>query len=95
MPVFRENVDFFFEEFIKVSTGGGGDASVWAVGSYQREFILTVIDKKTDFLTIDDIVDKPVFVMLQDLMKFSPYWKYDGAALALADKLAVGVKSYE
>ncbi|MGF1937092.1 MAG: hypothetical protein RM347_022360 [Nostoc sp. ChiQUE02] len=95
MPVFRENVDFFFEEFIKVSTGGGGDSSVWAVGSYQGEFILTVIDKKTDSLTIDDIVDKPVFVMLQDLMKFSPYWKYDAAALAIANKLAVGVKSYE
>lgn len=88
MPVFRENVDFFFEEFIKVSTGGAGDASIWAVGSYQGKFIMTVINKKTDSLTIDDIIDKPVFVMLQDLMKFSPYWEYDSTALALAAKLA-------
>ncbi|MDZ7952275.1 hypothetical protein [Nostoc sp. DedQUE09] len=95
MPLFRENVDFFFEEFIKVSIGGGGDASVWAVGSYQGEFILTVIEKKIDSLTINDIVDKPAFFLLQDLMKFSPCWEYDGAALALANKLAVGVKSYE
>jgi hypothetical protein len=46
MPAFREDVDFFFKEFIKVSNGGGGDASVWAVGSYQGKFILTVIEKK-------------------------------------------------
>ncbi|MEH2196950.1 hypothetical protein [Nostoc sp.] len=71
MPVFRKDVDFFFEEFIKVNTGGG-DASIWAVGSYQGEFIMTVIEKKIDSLTIDDIVDKPAFFMLQDLMKFSP-----------------------
>ncbi|MEA5606034.1 hypothetical protein [Nostoc sp. UHCC 0252] len=89
MPVFRKDVDFFFEEFIKVTTGGGGDASIWAVGSYQGEFIMTVIDQKIDSLTIDDIVDKPVFVMLQDLMKFSPYWKYDAAALSLANQLAI------
>ncbi|MEA5626473.1 hypothetical protein [Nostoc sp. UHCC 0251] len=89
MPVFRKDVDFFFEEFIKVTTGGGGDASIWAVGSYQGKFIMTVIDQKIDSLTIDDIADKPAFFMLQDFMKFSPYWEYDAAALSLANKLAI------
>ncbi|MEH2094860.1 hypothetical protein CDG77_02725 [Nostoc sp. 'Peltigera membranacea cyanobiont' 213] len=89
MPVFRKDIDFFFEKFIKVSTGGGGDASVWAVGSYQGIFILTVIEKKVDSLTIDDIVDKPAFFMLDDLMKFSPEWQYDSTALALSAKLAI------
>jgi len=88
MPVYRENVDFFFDKFIKVTTGGCGDASVWAVGSYQGYFILTVIEKKIDFLTIDNIADKPVFFLLQDLMKFSPEWEYNSEALKQARKKA-------
>ena len=41
MPVFRENVDFLFDKFIKVSDRGDGDASVWAVGSHKGNLIMT------------------------------------------------------
>lgn len=58
------------------------------MGSYQGEYILTVIDKKVNSLTIDDIADKPAFFLIHDLMKFSPEWEYNTAALALANKLA-------
>ena len=73
MPLFRKDVDFFFDQPIKVSTGGDGDASIWAVGSYCGKTIMTVIEKDIDSLTIDDVSSKPVFVTLGDLMKFSPY----------------------
>ncbi|MFN6567434.1 hypothetical protein [Dendronalium sp. ChiSLP03b] len=49
---------------------------------------MTVIDKKVNSLTIDDIADKPAFFLIHDLMKFSPEWEYNTAALALANKLA-------
>lgn len=88
MPVFRENVDFFFDQFIKVTTGGDRVASVWGVGSHKGKLIMTVIEKKIDALTLDDIVDKPAFVTLDDLMKFSPYWEYDSKALDRAGRLA-------
>ena len=88
MPVFRENIDFFFDKFIKVSTGGDGDASIWAVGSHKGNFIMTVIEQKIDALTLHDIADKPAFFTLDDLMKFSPYWQYDSKALNQAGRLA-------
>jgi hypothetical protein len=88
MPVFRENVDFFFDKFIKVSSGGDPIATVWAVGSHKENLIMTVIEKTIDDLTLHDIADKPAFVTLDDLMKFSPYWEYDTKALNQAGKLA-------
>jgi hypothetical protein len=51
MPVFRENVDFFFDKFIKVSSGGDRIATVWAVGSHKGNLIMTVIEKTIDDLT--------------------------------------------
>jgi hypothetical protein len=88
MPVFKEDVDFFFEKFIKVSSGGDRIATVWAVGSHNGNLIMTVIEKTIDDLTLDDIADKPAFVTLHDLMKFSPYWEYNTKALNQAEKLA-------
>jgi hypothetical protein len=88
MPIFRKDVDFFFDKFIKVSTGNDEDGSVWAVGSHKGTYLLTVIEKKVDDLTKSDIADKPVFVTLTDLMKFSPYWEYDEKALKQAKELA-------
>jgi hypothetical protein len=88
MPVFRENVDFLFDKFIKVSSGGDRIATVWAVGSHNGNLIMTVIEKTIDDLTLHDIADKPAFVTLHDLMKFSPYWQYDSKALNQAEKLA-------
>ncbi len=88
MPVFRKDVDFFFDQFIKVSTEGDPVASVWAVGSHKGNSIMTVIEKTIDDLTLHDIADKPAFVTLDDLMKFSPYWKYDTKALNRAGRLA-------
>ncbi|MEG3954829.1 hypothetical protein [Microcoleus sp. herbarium2] len=88
MPVFREDVDFFFDKFIKVSSGGDRIATVWAVGSHKGNLIMTVIEKTIDDLTLHDIADKPAFVTLHDLMKFSPYWEYDTKALDRAEKLA-------
>jgi len=88
MPVFKKDVDFFFDKFIKVSSGGDRIATVWAVGSHKGNLIMTVIEKTIDDLTLHDIADKPVFVTLDDLMKFSPYWEYDTKALDQAGKLA-------
>ena len=88
MPVFREDVDFLFDKFIKVSSGGDRIATVWAVGSHKGNLIMTVIEKTIDDLTLHDIADKPAFVTLDDLMKFSPYWEYDTKALDQAGKLA-------
>jgi len=88
MPVFKEDVDFFFDEFIKVSSGGDRIATVWVVGSHNGNLIMTVIEKTIDDLTLHDITDKPAFVTLEDLMKFSPYWEYDTKALDQAGKLA-------
>lgn len=88
MPVFRENVDFFFDKFIKVSSGGDRIATVWAVGSHNGNLIMTVIEKTIDDLTLHDITDKPAFVTLHDLRKFSSYWEYDTKALDQAGKLA-------
>jgi hypothetical protein len=87
MPVFREDVDFFFDNFIKVSSGSD-QITVWAVGSHKGDFIMTVIEKTTDDLTLHDIADKPAFVTLTDLMKFSPYLQYDSQALNKAERLA-------
>ena len=88
MPVFRENVDFLFDKFIKVSSGGDRVATVWAVGSHKGNLIMTVIEKTIDDLSLHDIADKPAFFTLHDLMKFSPYWQYDSKALNQAGKLA-------
>ena len=88
MPVFRKDVDFFFDKFIKVSTEDDPEASVWAVGSHKGNSIMTIIEKTIDDLTLHDIADKPVFVTLADLMKFSPYWEYDTKALDRAERLA-------
>jgi len=88
MPVFKEDVDFFFDKFIKVSSGGDRIATVWAVGSHNGNLIMTVIEKTIDDFTLHDIADKPAFVTLDDLMKFSPYWEYDTKALDQAGKLA-------
>ncbi len=81
-------MDFLFEKFIKVSSGGDRIATVWAVGSHKGNLIMTVIEKTIDDLTLHDIADKPTFVTLDDLMKFSPYWEYDSKALNQAGKLA-------
>jgi len=78
----------FFDKFIKVSSGGDRIATVWAVGSHKGNLIMTVIEKTTDDLTLHDIADKPAFVTLHDLMKFSPYWQYDSKALNQAERLA-------
>ena len=87
MPVFRENVDFLFDKFIKVSSGGDRIATVWAVRSHKGNLIMTVIEKTIDDLSLHDIADKPAFFTLHDLIKFSPYWQYDSKALNQAGKL--------
>jgi len=86
--LFLEKMWIFFDKFIKVSSGGDRIATVWAVGSHKGNLIMTVIEKTTDDLTLHDIADKPAFVTLHDLMKFSPYWQYDSKALNQAERLA-------
>ncbi|GEM_PF-2138738 len=80
MPVRREDVDFFFNDFIKVSTGSK-ESSVWAVGSYDGDLIMTVVRKKIDNLIREDIAKERNFVTLSDLMKFDPYRQYDSEAI--------------
>ncbi len=88
MPVFREDVDVFFDKFVKVSAGGAGDASIWAVGSHQGNLIMTVVEHQIEELTPHNIVDKPAFFTLDDFRKFYPYWEYDWKAFEEAEKLA-------
>lgn len=87
MSVPREDIDFFFDNFIKVSAGNQ-DSTVWAVGSYKGDAIMIVTKKEIDALTMDDMAKKRVFVTLKDLTKVSPYRQYDIEAIARAEKLA-------
>jgi len=87
MPVRREDVDFFFDDFIKVSTGSK-ESSVWAVGSYNGDLMMTVVRKKIDNLSKEDIAKERNFVTLSDLMKFDPYRQYDSEAIKEAEIIA-------
>ena len=87
MSLPQKNKIDFFENFIKISVEE--KQLWWAVGSIGADVIMAVFPKEVDQPTRYDIAeDYGFFVTIDYILKFNPYFGWDGEAFRQAQSLS-------